>query len=272
MTTTPAAAAQEAFELTADGKYIVHADHWSRENFSQMANPEVFTNTFTRELYNAIRQTLVDGKPGDLPAYTMVPQNNLSEVRWMLYYMGGGDMNSALRYDRFVPQNISNYYEHANYFAVSVEMPETHKAALSYIQPVVEYVNTLTSDREKVIYLNDYLCSQMAYDYEKLHHSSPVEVFTSHTGEATGVCADYSANFQFLCQAANIPCICIESKEKNHEWNMVYADGQWLHVDAAFNDAVSPVLLVKDRPDYPDSKPEATAFIKELLVPGSTAN
>ena len=53
---------------------------------------------------------------------------------------------------------------------------------------------------------------------------------------------------------------------------MVYADGQWLHVDVAANDLYRQayILLEKTVPDRIDQAPEATAFLKELLVPGST--
>ena len=57
-----------------------------------------------------------------------------------------------------------------------------------------------------------------------------------------------------------------------HIWNLVYADGAWQHVDVSANDlaGVDVILLIADRPQLTDQAPEATAFIKELLVPGST--
>ena len=54
--------------------------------------------------------------------------------------------------------------------------------------------------------------------------------------------------------------------------NMVYVDGKWLHVDVSLNDLAHShaILLSEDYPRKIDQAPEATAFIKELLVPGST--
>ena len=49
--------------------YVISAAQWSREDFSQDANPDVFTATYDRALYNAIRQTLVDGTSDTAPAY-----------------------------------------------------------------------------------------------------------------------------------------------------------------------------------------------------------
>ena len=53
---------------------------------------------------------------------------------------------------------------------------------------------------------------------------------------------------------------------------MVYADGQWFHVDVAANDLYRQnyILLAKTVSDRTDEAPEATAFLKELLAPGST--
>ena len=57
-----------------------------------------------------------------------------------------------------------------------------------------------------------------------------------------------------------------------HTWNLVYVDGQWLHVDVSANDLSgrNGVLLVESYQTGKDQAPEATAFLKELFVPGST--
>lgn len=268
----PATTSQRAFEITADGQYIVHADHWSREDFSQQANPSVFTNVFTRELYNTVKQTLIDGEAGSQPAFTTIARsdyNSYSAITRMLSNLGGG----IYFYEEFAPQNFSNHYEYPGYFAVSPRMPEIHKAPMEYVQATIADVKQMRTDREKVIYLNNYLCSQIAYDYENYGSAGIDKIFSPHAEEVKGTCGSYAYAMQFLCEMADIPCIGIESEEKDHAWNMVYADGQWLHVDVTFND-VNPnsVLLVQDRPDFPNSYPEATAFLQELLVPGSSLN
>ena len=75
---------------------------------------------------------------------------------------------------------------------------------------------------------------------------------------------------KFLCGAADIPCFTVSSK--THTWNLVYVDGQWLHVDVSANDLSgrNSVLLVESYQIGKDQAPEATAFLKELFVPGST--
>ena len=276
-TTVPYTGTAPAGQITApavtlpsqpeQASYTISTGHWSREDFSRQANPAVFTSVFDRDLYNAVRQTLVDmgteNSTGDRCAYTMVSKEDYSAVKRML-----GRMDGLFLYEHYVPKNLSNYYEYLDYFAVSAQMPDDYQPALDFIQPVIAAVNRLGTDREKVEYLNDYLCGLLAYNSKA---TAGIErTFSQHSAELEAACGSYAHNFKFLCAAANIPCFTISTT--NHSWNMVYADGQWLHVDVAANDLYRQayILLEKTVPDRIDQAPEATAFLKELLVPGST--
>ena len=252
--TTPAAPAPSA--------YTISTDHWSRTDFSRQANPAAFTGLYTRELYNAIRQTLEDGNSAT-PAYTMVSKENYRAVKELL-----GRMDGYFWYNHYVPQNLTNYYEYLDYFAVSMEISEDYQPALDFIRPAVEQVSGMASDRDKVKFLNDYLCGLMSYDKKAI--AGVNQVFTQHSGEVAGACGDYAHNFKFLCGAAGIPCFTISTT--NHSWNLVYADGQWLHVDVSANDLYRQdyILLNSTVTNRTDIAPAATEFLKELLVPGST--
>lgn len=243
--------------------YTITTGHWSREDFSQQANPAVFIGVYDRALYNTIRQTLVDGGPGSAPAYTMVAKNNYGTVKRLL-----GQMDGTRWLQHYVPENFTNYYEYLEYFAVSIKEPEQQQAALAYIQPAIAQARQLGSDREKVEYLHDYLCSLLSYDAKAVSVIS--EIFAPHSSELKGSCASYARALNFLSDAADIPCVIVSSS--THSWNMVYADGRWLYVDASANDlhGNKNALLVEAYPRHTDIAPQATAFIKELLVPGST--
>ena len=257
--TTPLAPAQSS--------YTISTDHWSREDFSRQANPAVFTGVYDRALYNTIRQTLADigteNSTGGRCAYTMVSKENYGAVKELL-----GRMDGYFWYDHYVPQNLANYYEYLDYFAVSAEVSTDYQPALNFIRPVVEQVNGMAADREKVKYLNDYLCGLMSYDRKATAGVS--QVFTQHSGEIAGACGSYAHNFKFLCGAAGIPCFTISTTD--HSWNLVYADGQWLHVDVSANDLYQRdyILLNSAVQGRADTAPAATAFLKELLAPGST--
>jgi len=247
--------------------YTIHTDHWSREDFSQYANPVVFTDTLDRALYNAMRQTLVDmGKQdgaGYEYAYTMVSKDDYSTVKQLM-----GRLDSSRRHEHHVPANLTNYYEYLDYFAMSVSVPDNYKAVVEFVRPVIAEANRLTTDAEKVTYLNDYLKTLMKYDWNE--NASVTEIFAERTGELKGACGSYARAFKVLCAEAGIPCISISSDD--HTWNMVYADGQWLHVDVSVNDlpAGNVRLLIPAVNGQEDKAPEVTEFLKELLVPGST--
>ena len=248
---------------SATGGYTISADHWSREDFSRQANPAVFTALYDRNLYNAIRQTLVDGAPGDTPAYTMVSKADYSAVKKLL-----GRMDGTRWLGHYVPQNFTNYYEYLDYFAVGVKVPEQYNAAREFIQPVIAQASQLGSDRERVEFLHDYLCTLLAYDLDSI--ADIAQVFSPHSGELKGACGDYARGFNYLCAAAGIPSFTVRSSD--HSWNMVYADGRWLHVDVCADDLRQnkAAMLQETYSRHTDISPEATAFLKELLVPGST--
>ena len=243
--------------------YTISADHWSREDFSQEASPEVFTGVYSRELYNAIRQTMLDGTSDTAPAYTMVGKEDYSAVKKLI-----GRMEGVLRYEHHVPQNFTDYWRYLDYFAVSAEMPENYQVPLDFVQSALDHAGTLATDRERVEYFNDYIRTLLAYQKGKT--AGITQTFAPHAGELKAACGSYARALKFLCGAADIPCFTVSSK--THTWNLVYVDGQWLHVDVSANDLSgrNGVLLTESYQTGKDQAPEATAFLKELFVPGST--
>ena len=262
MTAALLAVPAQAAEAPQPEPYTISADHWSREDFSQEANPSVFTGAYSRELYNAIRQTMVDGT-SENPAYTMVSKgDDYSAVKNLI-----GRMEGVLRYEHHVPQNFTNYWQYLDYFAVSAEMPENYQAPLDFIQPAIDHAGTLATDRERVEYFNDYIRDLLSY--EKGKTAGITQTFAPHAGELRAACGSYARALKFLCAAANIPCFTISTK--THTWNLVYAEGQWLHVDVSANDLSGRNdILLWETYGGADQAPEATAFLKELFVPGST--
>ena len=259
---TAALLAVPAQAAEAPQPYTIQATHWSREDFSQEASPEVFTGVYSRELYNAIRQTMLDGTSGTAPAYTMVGKEDYSAVKKLI-----GRMEGVLRYEHHVPQNFTDYWRYLDYFAVSAEMPENYQAPLDFVQPVIEATAEM-GDRERVEAFNGYIRTLLAYQKGKT--SGVTQTFAPHAGELKAACGSYARAMKFLCAAADIPCFTVSSK--THTWNLVYVDGQWLHVDVSANDLSgrNRVLLVESYQTGKDQAPEATAFLKELFVPGST--
>ena len=263
MTAALLAVPTQAAEAPQPEPYTISVDHWSREDFSQEANPSVFTGVYSRELYNTIRQTMVNGTSDTAPAYTMVSKEDYSAVKKLI-----GRMEGVLRYEHHVPQNFTNYWQYLDYFAVSAEMPENYQVPLDFIQPVIDHAGMLATDRERVEYFNDYIRSLLAYQQGKI--SGITQTFAPHAGELKAACGSYARAMKFLCAAADIPCFTISTK--THTWNLVYVDGQWLHVDVSANDLSgwNSVRLIETYQTGKDQAPEATAFLKELYIPSST--
>ena len=262
-TMTAALLAVPAQAAEAPQPYTIQATHWSREDFSQEASPEVFAGAYSRELYNAIRQTMVDGT-SENPAYTMVAKgDDYSAVKNLI-----GRMEGVLRYEHHVPRNFTDYWRYLDYFAVSAEMPENYQAPLDFIQSALDHAGTLATDRERVEAFNDYIRTLLAYQKGKT--AGVTQTFAPHAGELKAACGSYARALKFLCGAADIPCFTVSSK--THTWNLVYVDGQWLHVDVSANDLSgrNGILLTESYQTGKDQAPEATAFLKELFVPGST--
>lgn len=87
---------------------------------------------------------------------------------------------------------------------------------------------------QKVLYIHDYLCENVTYDYTyKLHNAYDALV----TG--TCVCQGYAEAFEYLCQQSGIACTLVESTENNHAWNLVQVDGTWYYVDVTWDDGTS---------------------------------
>ena len=235
---TAALLAVPAQAAEAPQPYTIQATHWSREDFSQEASPEVFTGVYSRELYNAIRQTMVDGTSGTAPAYTQVSKEDYSAVKKLI-----GRMEGVLRYEHHVPRNFTDYWRYLDYFAVSAEMPENYQAPLDFIQSALDHAGTLATDRERVEAFNDYIRTLLAYQKGKT--AGVTQTFAPHAGELKAACGSYARALKFLCGAADIPCFTVSSK--THTWNLVYVDGQWLHVDVSANglSGRNGVLLVE---------------------------
>ena len=246
----------------------------SREDFSSQANPAVFDSVYTRGAYNAIRQTIVDrdkivaGNDADgfnpYYSYASVTANAATRsavnevIRRLEEYLF-----LAISAEPYV----SEYYKYPDYFTIEPRaipaLADVHIAT----NDIIARVNTLSTDADKVRALNEYLCDRM--DFDATADTGMKTVFTSET-KVKGRCSNFASCFLYLCNRANIPCITISGED--HAWNLVYADGKWLYVDVSLNTQgpSRASMLLTETSRKTDEHPKATAYAKELLVPGST--
>lgn len=239
---------------TEEPKQVETAD------LSQQANSEVFKGTFTREMYNGIRQTVLNGGSGD--AFEVSAESR-QKVNTVLSNIG-----TAYQYQLKAQLDGS-------YICIGSER-KAYATAIAAVEGLLDEINALPDDAAKVRYINEVICDRLTYQSGSV--TMPNKLFTT-SGVLAGNCASYAKNFKFLCDLAGIPCIHLTSSTgQSHGWNMVYVDGAWSHVDCVANDVGDDtnyrngILMDADPAGtlYVDAYPEITGFCKELLVPDST--
>ena len=255
----------------------------SREDFSRQANPDIFSGIYTRGVYNAIRQTIVDRD-------IILPGNN--EKGFNPYYAyanyidrdfvpGENEVDTTNAIVRSVlPAHMSSYYvltdgaepyakdlyKYDGYGIVKIYMNDFLAPANRAADSLIHEIETL-SDGEKIVKLADALCDKLTYG-KTIGANGPNEIFTSSV-PLMGMCGSYANTFLYLCQRANIPCII--RSDADHAWNVVYVDGRWQIADITNYDTSRSMtwLLTQSYPKQ-DKKPDEAMFLQEVLVPGST--
>ena len=264
-----------AFSPTPFTCKTLTGDDRAREDFSQQANPAIFTGHLTRAAYNAARQSILDrdaiiagnDAEGFNPCYAYAYTTATAET--------GREMNRALSrigsyfwYSITAEPYLQFYYNYPDYFIVAPSVLETSIEAESYTDALIAEAAILPTDTDKVRLFNDHLCDRMEFNSKA--SASLTEIFDSAGPKVTGKCTTFADAFQYLCDRAGIPCIKISSED--HTWNAVYADGHVLHGNRADHTEPTSItnMLLTEISRKTDANPEMTLFTKELLVPGST--
>lgn len=228
------------------------------------ANPAIFGGDLSRENYNAIRDTVLHRDEIAAGNYQPIP---LGDFTW------NGIINE-------VTAAIGGYpvYEPISQpdgsYICTAKCPESYKDAVAHTQGLINGLEGM-SDRDKVTAMVWYVADRITYD---VAYPGPSRVL-AQDGQLPGACMAYAHSFRFLCDRVGIPCIL--KRGGNHQWNMVYVEGQWWDVDVTANDAgdeisnreYATILWTPEEFSQTggvDEEPEVTAFVKELLVPGST--
>lgn len=87
----------------------------------------------------------------------------------------------------------------------------------------------------KVYAVHYHLVRSCAYD-ESLGNVAHTAYGALVCGSA--VCQGYSSAFELILKRLGIPCITVVSQQMNHDWNMVFVDGYWYHVDLTWDDPI----------------------------------
>lgn len=233
-------------------------------DYTAEATTAAFTNELNREVYNAIRDTVLHRNEIVAGTYTPVMVDDAGDR----YNLMQGIVSKLGNYPSY---NVTS--PEMGKLAVMAQCTSYYDAAVAHTQP---FINSLASlnQREQVKSLVRYICARMSYSTAIV---APSDILASD-GVTSGNCMSYAHSLLFLCNRANIPCILVHSND--HQWNMVYVDGQWWDVDVSAIDDPNPQIIEKssmlkplsERTGslYADSDPVFTRFAQELLIPGST--
>ncbi len=109
-----------------------------------------------------------------------------------------------------------------------------------------EVINDSMSDREKINAYHDYVINNSSYDEERAVNiekgNTESSTYNSHKAngpllEGKALCSGYSDAMKLYLDELKIPNYKIANN--NHIWNLVYIDGQWLHLDLTWDDPVT---------------------------------
>jgi hypothetical protein len=264
-------------EKTIDGREL------SREDFSQQANQSIFTGIYTRGVYNAIRQSIVDrdkilpgnDSEGFNPYYSyanfvdkdFIPgENEIGTAMALVKFTLWGRMSSYYTYTFGVEPYIKGYYNYPGYGIVKAYKNTFLEPANAATDSLIQEVSAL-SDREKIVKFANVICDRMTYG-TSMNGNGLNELFTSSTKQQ-GICSTFTGAFLYLCQRANIPCITVS--DYDHAWSSVYVDGNWLVADVTnYSTSRDMKWLMTETYSKQDRNPSETRFLQEILIPNST--
>ena len=94
------------------------------------------------------------------------------------------------------------------------------------------------TDREKIVWLKDYLYANVEYDEDTMSTSGTQLALM----EGKGVCMGYARAMLELCRRLDIPCFGVVNDE--HMWNSVQIEEGWQMLDATWN--IPPLTGIYD--------------------------
>ena len=288
-------AAQIISDKPYTGQPPVQAVSSAVPNYSTQADPAAFTGYLTTGVYNAIRESVLTKQDTSFGSAV----KGFLHLKW--------EDEEGIKRAEEETQQINNVlaalgpypsYElilsdAADQYLCQVQYAELYAPAAEHTKDFIASLDGL-SEREKIKRIDWYVCDRIAYD--KTCYAWPNEVLTQD-GVTHGTCMSYAYSFQFLCCQAGIPCVF--KRGGNHQWNTVYAEGQWWDVDVTADDCeevmfatsgsteesrlsfdgtdafreqfyVTADRVLRDEGSSQDEDPEIVKFAQEILVPGST--
>ena len=115
------------------------------------------------------------------------------------------------------------------------------KALASRVDKLARPAMNMTAS-EKERYIHDFICQNVRYDKLKKPYSHEI---IGPLGQGVGVCEGIAKSVKILCDALGLWCIIAVSETNpdqgvkyRHAWNILKLDGQYVHLDATFDNSL----------------------------------
>ena len=210
---------------------VTPASVTSSRDYSQDANPEIFTSDLTREFYNSARHAYLNAEE---MAVTFDRDFRVGDELLAVRLPSGTAITEKMKNVCSELGGVSYNYQITEDFPYVYAYPCTDDdLKWRYIQEIIETAKEYSSDRERAEYLAETICDRLEYAYDRNINS------WSKAMESGGkaVCSGYAAAFKNIGRAAGLQVLTVGSKSGNHAWNLVYCDNEWLMVDLTHYDA-----------------------------------
>lgn len=149
------------------------------------------------------------------------------------FFYIGNQVQAYQNSDSIITTYIPDYrYSNAQVKKMQAQLDEEVNLLLSQ-------VSDTWSDREKALYVHDYLVSQFRYDKTYTRY----DIYSLFV-EGTAVCQGYTLAYNYIMQLLGIPCVAVPSDTMGHIWNQIQLDGKWYHVDLTYDDPLPDIAGV----------------------------
>lgn len=159
----------------------------------------------------------------------------------------------TIAFDNELLSKINNYVHPYNSFnnmntkvsssgEVSIEV--TPKYTVEKINEINSKVNSIikelnlnnSNNKKKIELIHNYIIKNAKYDNDAIENKSSYDSNSAYGNliEGFSVCSGYSDAMAIFLDAFDIPNLKVSSA--NHIWNLVYLDGEWLHLDLTWDD------------------------------------
>lgn len=110
------------------------------------------------------------------------------------------------------------------------------RKALEMVQTALRrLIKSGMSDMEKIQAVHDWIVNWTTYDLNVKGREDATTLLLKRRG----VCDAYSRTTWLMLNLIGIPCKFVLGDAKgSHVWNLVYADGQWYHLDVTWDDPI----------------------------------